>query len=55
MGLPLVRRIVTRHGGSIELESLEGQGTTFIVRLPIATSQDAIFTPESNRSLSYVS
>jgi signal transduction histidine kinase len=55
MGLPLVRRIVSRHGGSIDLESVEGQCTTFFVRLPIATSQDASFTPESNRSLSYVS
>ena len=54
MGLPLVRRIVARHGGSIDLESVEGQGTTFFVRLPIATSQDASFTPESNRSLSCV-
>ncbi len=34
LGLSIVRGIAERHGGHIELESTEGQGTTFRVRLP---------------------
>jgi signal transduction histidine kinase len=34
IGLNLVRRIVTVHGGSVTVESKLGQGSTFIVKLP---------------------
>ncbi|MFC4638362.1 ATP-binding protein [Deinococcus hohokamensis] len=34
IGLALVREIVELHGGSIEAQSEEGQGTTFTVRVP---------------------
>lgn len=34
LGLTIVRRIVDRHHGSIELDSALGEGTTFTVRLP---------------------
>ena len=33
LGRPIARQIVERHGGSIGLESVEGQGTTFRIRL----------------------
>lgn len=34
LGLPMVRKVVDAHGGSIGLESAPGRGTTFRVRLP---------------------
>ncbi len=35
LGLMIVRRCVEMHGGEISFESLEGQGTTFTVTLPL--------------------
>jgi PAS domain S-box-containing protein len=34
LGLSLVRGIVTDHGGTIEIESEEGKGTTVMIKLP---------------------
>lgn len=34
LGLLIVRRIVREHGGEVMIESTEGKGTTFIIRLP---------------------
>ncbi|MGH1482401.1 MAG: ATP-binding protein [Geminicoccales bacterium] len=36
IGLHLASHLVQMHGGTIDLESVEGQGTTFYLRLPIA-------------------
>ena len=35
LGLPIARWIVEQHGGSIELTSRPGEGTTAVVRVPI--------------------
>ena len=35
LGLFTVRHIVTRHGGTVEVESQEGQGTAVSLRLPL--------------------
>jgi signal transduction histidine kinase len=35
LGLSLSRRIVEQHGGSIDVQSTQGKGTEFVVRLPI--------------------
>lgn len=35
LGLAIVRHAVERHGGSVQVESLLGEGSTFAVRLPI--------------------
>jgi signal transduction histidine kinase len=39
MGLAICRRIVERHGGEITARSQPGDGTTFIVTLPIYQSK----------------
>lgn len=39
LGLSIAYWIVRNHGGSIEVDSREGQGTTFCVRIPIEQPQ----------------
>jgi two-component system NtrC family sensor kinase len=35
-GLPLARGIIQEgHGGTLSVESVLGQGTTFVVRIPV--------------------
>jgi PAS domain S-box-containing protein len=41
LGLGIVRRIVTRMGGKIRVESDAGKGSTFRVNLPMAAVEDA--------------
>ncbi|HEX7296764.1 MAG TPA: PAS domain S-box protein, partial [Pyrinomonadaceae bacterium] len=36
LGLPAVRRIARAHGGSVEVESKLGRGSTFTIRLPLS-------------------
>jgi two-component system sensor histidine kinase HydH len=36
LGLAIVQKIVDIHRGSIDVESIEGEGTNFTVRLPRA-------------------
>jgi signal transduction histidine kinase len=40
LGLPLVREIVGRHGGRVWAESVYGQGSSFIVELPLTQAAD---------------
>lgn len=41
VGLASARRMVELHGGTIQVESREGHGTTFTVRLPRGAPEDA--------------
>ncbi len=41
LGLAIVRRIVEAHHGQVEVRSAPGQGTTFIVHLPLARASRA--------------
>jgi signal transduction histidine kinase len=38
LGLSVCQRIARNHGGDITFESQEGQGTIFIIRLPLTQS-----------------
>jgi PAS domain S-box-containing protein len=38
IGLSLVRELVQLHGGTIEVDSIQGQGTTFTLRLPFGAA-----------------
>jgi signal transduction histidine kinase len=41
LGLPLVRHIMEAHGGSVEVESSPGKGSTFTLVLPTARPEQA--------------
>jgi two-component system sensor histidine kinase BaeS len=39
LGLAIVRGIAEAHGGSVEAASAPGEGTTFILKLPVDKSE----------------
>jgi signal transduction histidine kinase len=41
LGLSIVQEIVRRHGGRVRVESSPGQGTTFVVELPVLRAAPA--------------
>ena len=34
LGLAIVRHVATNHGGTVSVESAEGAGSTFTIRIP---------------------
>jgi signal transduction histidine kinase len=47
LGLVIVQRCVELHGGQITCDSVEGRGTTFVVRLPLFVASDSPATQPS--------
>ena len=37
LGLTITRQVIKQHGGTLEVDSTPGQGTTFTIRLPLAS------------------
>ena len=50
LGLPISQRIVTQHGGVIEVRSERGKGTTFTVSLPVAEETSVTTTGSISRA-----
>jgi two-component system NtrC family sensor kinase len=51
LGLSVVYGIVERHGGSIDVDSRVGEGTTFTFRLPAAAEEHVRRLPDAAPSL----
>lgn len=47
LGLSISYSIVTRHGGEMRVESQQGRGTTFALRLPVASQATAELPPKA--------
>ena len=47
LGLPVTRRIIEDHGGRIEVRSREGEGTTFVFKLPAKRVQNSEAGPDN--------
>ena len=41
LGLSIAHDIITAHGGDIELQSMPGTGSQFILRMPVEILHDA--------------
>lgn len=48
LGLPTVRQIVEQHGGTIDVDSVVGKGTTFSIWLPRQAAADAPAAPATD-------
>ncbi len=42
LGLSIVRHVATNHGGEVLVTSAEGEGSTFVLRLPLAAAHEAV-------------
>jgi signal transduction histidine kinase len=47
LGLPLVKQIVNRHDGSIDVQSTPGKGTVVTVKIPMAPAEAAAAKAEA--------
>lgn len=48
LGLAVCKSLIEQHGGTIAVESTEGEGSTFWFRLPIDANQQSGQSPKSN-------
>jgi two-component system sensor histidine kinase SenX3 len=40
LGLSIVRHVATNHGGDVQVSSREGEGSTFVLRIPTTSAAD---------------
>ena len=40
LGLSIVRHVAANHGGEVLVSSEEGEGSTFVLRLPVSLTRD---------------
>jgi signal transduction histidine kinase len=45
LGLPITKHLIERHGGSVTVESVVGEGSKFIITLPVLEAVTAV-TPQ---------
>jgi two-component system sensor histidine kinase SenX3 len=48
LGLAIVRHVAQAHGGDVSVESVEGEGSTFRLRLPVAARPVLLPKPQSS-------
>ncbi len=48
MGLPICKKIVERHNGTLSAKSEKGKGTVFTVRLPVTEEVEEMMKPTGN-------
>lgn len=51
LGLSMAHAVINRHGGNIEVMSQEGQGATFIIKLPLAPKTPSPKTGYAKKNL----
>jgi signal transduction histidine kinase len=59
LGLAISKEIIERHEGQIRVESSEGKGTTFIVRLPLLVTcpsyrTQSVYKPSTNEQYDFL-
>ena len=42
LGLPIVKKIIDSHNGTISIDTGEGAGTTFLITLPLSPAQQSV-------------
>ena len=42
LGLPIVKKIIESHKGTISIDSVKGAGTTFLIKLPLSGNQQSV-------------
>ena len=50
LGLALVKHVLNRHGGRLNIESTPGEGATFTMHLPLRTNESPITNELSAKS-----
>jgi signal transduction histidine kinase len=48
LGLAIVKKVVTAHGGTIDVQTLSGEGTIFTVAIPMIGSDGGGKPAEEN-------